>query len=159
MATHRPGNKEQCSLGNTSRKDERAILAAEREKQACALRIKGVTYDVVAERMGLKSRASAKKMVGRAIRKIGREERETLQGIVFLRYEKLWAALEPAVEKGEVAAINSAKGVLDSLRTLFGLDEKVDLAQRGASTAPVVRLILDDGAGASDVEVPDDLAP
>lgn len=137
--------------------------AVSRQNEALALLLRGRTYDEIARELGYASRSGAHKAVKAALER-AKVERLELAGAVLDvqigRYEGLLKrsldALDEAEEGREVGRaqlISAARGVLDSISRLHGLDKPAALvtvrAESGLSSdlARLAQFIESEGDG------------
>lgn len=97
----------------------------EKEKQALELRRAGVTYDVIAERVGFSDRTIARRYVMRALGRTLQEPADDVRRIEVDRLDRLQRALWPAAMQGDDKAIGSVLKVMDRRAKLLGLDAPV----------------------------------
>jgi len=100
------------------------VLANQRADHAVALRIRGLTFEAIAETLGL-SREGARKALDRGMAALkedtakGAEELRTLQAA---RYEKVVEVLWPRVLDGDLKAIDRVYRGMEGYRRLMGID-------------------------------------
>lgn len=125
-------------MGTT--KAEKAKVA-ERRAQAITLRIAGMDWQSIADRLGYSSRGAACQDVARALEANLAEQSQaadTLREVESLRLDRLQAAAWPSAVKGELKAIDTVLKVIDRRAKLNGLDMPVRTELTGASGGPVV---------------------
>lgn len=138
---------------------------AKRRADAIRLRLAGVDYETIAQRLGYSSRQSASKDVCRAIDNYRHEEEaavETWREIESQRLDRLQAAAWPAAAKGDLKAIETVLKVIAQRSKLLGLDmpQRTELSgpdggaiRLGSATADELTLLLQaagDGEAESD---------
>jgi len=130
------------------------IRAAEREKQATAMRLAGATYRQIGERLGI-SEAGAWQAVRRALertRKTTADEAEHLRAIECERIDAMLLAVWPQASKGHLGAVATVVKLMARRAMLLGLDAPQRQEMTGADGAPLMfswstalRLHNDDG--------------
>lgn len=111
----------------------RRAAAAERRKQAVALRIAGATFEQIGERLGITKQA-AFDTVSKALedtRATTAESAETLRQMELQRLDALQTALWSDAVKGDVQAVDRVLKVMLRRSQLIGLD------------APTVNAVID----------------
>ena len=108
-----------------SKSSPRRIAAKERQKQALELRIAGVTFQTIADRVGYKSPQAAWDAVSRALAEIPRPAAEQLRALDVERLDKLEVAVWPRALRGEPDAVLSALRILGQRAKLLGLEVPV----------------------------------
>jgi DNA-binding CsgD family transcriptional regulator len=111
----------------------RRLQALQRQLQALELRRQGKRYEEIAEALGV-SISSAWRLVHRAYKrsvKLADEEAEMQRQLDLQRLDVALAAIWPAVQAGELAAIDRLVSILGRRARLLGLDRpegrKVDI--------------------------------
>ena len=102
----------------------RRTAAAERRKQAVALRIVGATFEQIGERIGV-SKQAAFEMVSKALeetRALTAESADALRQIELQRLDALQTALWSDAIKGDVQAIDRVLKVMTRRAQLTGID-------------------------------------
>jgi hypothetical protein len=94
----------------------------EREAEVLKLRRGGLTFDMIAERVGYKDPSGAHQAYVRACKRIIYSEVEELRKVEADRLDIAQAALWSKVLQGDVAAVNSFLRVMERRAKLFGLD-------------------------------------
>jgi hypothetical protein len=101
---------------------------AERRGKAIALRLAGLDYETIAQRLGYSGRAAAYKDIERALAANLAQERassEELRKVELLRLDRLQAAAWQAAATGDLRAIETVLKVIDRRCKLLGLDAPV----------------------------------
>lgn len=101
---------------------------AKRRADAIRLRLAGMDYDTIADRLGYSSRGAASKDIYRAFDAFRAEEEaavETWREIEAQRLDRLQAAAWPAAAKGDLKAIETVLKVIAQRTKLLGLDAPV----------------------------------
>jgi hypothetical protein len=105
-------------------KAQRALTAA-RRKQAIALKLAGLTYEQIADRLEYSSRQAAQKDLVRALATaltdLGRTAEE-FRELELQRLDRLQAAAWPLAMNGNLHAINTCRQIINDRRQLLGLD-------------------------------------
>jgi hypothetical protein len=105
-------------------KAQRAATA-KRRADAIKLRMAGLDYETIAERLGYSSRQAAQKDMQRALTAYVQEAStavEELRHVELMRIDRLQAAAWPAAMKGELLAIETCRRLIVERRKLLGLD-------------------------------------
>lgn len=111
----------------------RRAVAAERRKQAVALRIAGATFEQIGERLGITKQAAYDTVV-KALdetRTATAESAETLRHMELQRLDALQTALWSDAIKGDVQVVDRVLKVMARRAQLLGLD------------APTVQAVID----------------
>jgi hypothetical protein len=98
---------------------------SERRAQAIALRIAGLEWQEIANRLGYASRGAACTDVSRALESNRREERAQVEELRFVesqRLDRLQVAVWAQAIAGDPRAVEAALKVMDRRAKLFGLD-------------------------------------
>lgn len=119
-----------------ARPSRRNADLADRQRQAVELRIAGLPFEAIADRLGYSDPSSAWKAVQRALVQTQRPATDELRELLTRRYEALLVAVWPKARAGDLDAVNTARRLLDSLTRLH-IPMRVD---------------VDPGGGASDVD-------
>lgn len=108
----------------------RRVKAAERTRQAIALKKAGLSLEAIGQRLGI-SKAAAGKALHRGLAELRAEtlvDAEELRTIESARLDQAQAAIWPEVVKGKLAAIDRFVRIAQRRAALLGLDAptKVD---------------------------------
>ncbi len=128
-----------------SKRNPKAVLAAERARKAVDLRIAGATYEKIAGVLGLRTRAGAYKAVARGLAMVEKETREAsenLRALEVARLDRMQVGVWAAARSGDVKAIAAALKIMERRAKLLGID-----AASGVS--------VNVGKGGGDDESPD----
>lgn len=103
----------------------KTVRARLRERQAAELRMAGVTYQDIAERLGYAGKSGAYKAVVRFLKRLGpSEDVETLRRLAHARYERmlmsLWA--DATSQDPDLAAQAAVRKIIREERKLLGID-------------------------------------
>ncbi len=100
----------------------RRIAAKERQRQALELRIAGVTFAAIADRLGYATAYGAYLAVDAALKATLRPAADALRELDTERLDKLQLAVWPAALRGDLAAIDRCLKILAQRARLLGLD-------------------------------------
>lgn len=106
--------------------------AIARERDALELKRAGVTYDVIADRLGFANRGSAYKAVQRALRRTLQEPADELRSIEADRLDRMQFAVWAKAMGGDLGAIDRVLRIMDRRAALLGLDVPAATGGRGA---------------------------
>lgn len=128
---------------------------AERRAKAIQMRLAGVDWDVITDRLGYRDRNHACKDVRRALaahRKQEAADADEMRQVVGMRYERLIAALWPKALKGDTKAAETAGRMNERLGRLYGVEAprrvNVEAQQLGDEImALLAEMGADDGDG------------
>lgn len=131
---------------------------ADRRGKAIALRLAGMDWQTIADRLDYSSRAAACVDVNRALEANLAEQSQaadTLREIESLRLDRLQAAAWPAAVKGDLKAIETVLKVIDRRIKLNGLDapQRTELTGLGGGAIQVTGAPLDELERLIDTEV------
>lgn len=140
-------------------KAQRAATA-ERRGKAIALRLAGMDYESIAQRLGYADRGAACKDIQRAMEaNIAQQTQsaDTLREVELMRLDRLQAAAWQAAASGDLKAIETVLKIVDRRSRLLGLDApiKTDVTVSDAITSEIEQLaaqlsIADAASEASD---------
>jgi DNA-binding CsgD family transcriptional regulator len=102
----------------------KALQRAQRRQLAVKLRLEGLTYDQIGERLGITS-APAYRLVEREIRKLAATSTGEVERLRILDTARLDAAITgiwPGVQKGDPQAVYALVAILARRAKLLGLD-------------------------------------
>lgn len=116
---------------------EQQVEAVMRQKQALDLRIAGLPYQDIADRLGYAARGAAHKAVMSALTHTLQEPADNLRQIEVARLDKMLLALWPKVLKADVAAIDRALRIAERRARLLGLDAPTRQELTGAEGGPM----------------------
>lgn len=109
------------------RKPKPEVLEAER--QTLELRRAGVSFDVIAKRLGYASRGSAAAAVKRALARAVPEAADDVRELEVDRLDRLLFAVWPAAMKSDPKAIDQALKIAERRARLLGLDVPTTTAE------------------------------
>lgn len=115
---------------------------AKRRAQAIALRLAGMDFDTIAERLRYANRGAASKDIHRALEANRIEERqqvETLREVEGQRLDRLQAAVWAKAIKGDLKAVETVLKVIAHRTRLYGLDApvKAEVSGPGGGSIPI----------------------
>ncbi|MEU9014258.1 hypothetical protein AB0D12_31715 [Streptomyces sp. NPDC048479] len=113
---------------------------AKRRASAIALRLAGMDFDTIADRLEYASRQAASKDVCRALdanRLEEKEQVEQLRHVEGLRLDRLQAAVWPKAIKGDLKAVETVRRLIAERIRLFGVAEPVRTELSGPGGGPV----------------------
>jgi len=120
----------------------RRVGARERELAAVGLRLQGLPYGAIAERLGT-SRGTAHALVLRSLERTAEalgESAGILRQVEIERLDAMLAGLWPAATSGDVSAVNAALRVSERRARLLGLDAPQRAELTGADGGPLTFL-------------------
>lgn len=107
-----------------SKSSVRRIQAKQRQKQALELRLAGVTFEVIAERLHFRSRQGAHDAVTRALQDTIQRPADELRAADIERLDRLFLAVWPLAIQRNLAALDRCLHILAQRARLLGLDIK-----------------------------------
>ncbi|MFC9497629.1 hypothetical protein [Streptomyces sp. NPDC056982] len=115
---------------------------AKRRAQAIALRLAGMDYDTIAERLGYSSRGAATKDICRTLDAYRQEEEakvEEWRQLESQRLDRLQAAAWAKAAKGDLKAIETVLKVISQRCKLLGLDmpQRTELSGPDGGAVPL----------------------
>jgi len=105
-----------------SKSSPRRILAREKQRQALELRLAGVTFETIAQRVGYATRDGAHKAVTAALQYTLRPPADELRAVDLERLDKLTLAIWQRAIGGDLDAIHTALRILAQRARLLGLE-------------------------------------
>lgn len=149
-------------MGNTSGRDTAALDRAKRDAMACDLRRAGLTYQEIADALGLADPSSARDAIIRSRKAIIKEPATELVAWETERLDTILAAIWPKVQKGDLRAIDRVLKVMERRAKYYGLDapEKIlamPITAERVSAAAARRIMSEVFSG--DVTPDDDVKP
>jgi len=121
-----------------SKTSPRKIKAAIREAEAVALRVEGLSFRAIAERLGYANPGSAYRAVMRGLERLfPTEKAEALRKLELARLDRLIQVLWPRVEEGDYDAIDRVLKVISLRARLLGLDKSKFEVELGVSRKPL----------------------
>ena len=119
---------------------KRRLRAAEREEQIWFDRIHGATLKQAGKRAGV-TEARASQVCKERLARINRtcnEDAALRRELCSDELKALRLKLQPKIAAGDLAAIDSARRINESERTLWGLDAPTKSENTGANGGPIV---------------------
>lgn len=112
----------------------------QKERQTLELRRAGVTFDVIADRLGFHDRGGAYKAYRRALARTLQEPADELRQTELDRLDRLHAAYWPQAMRGDVRAGQMILRIAERRARLLGLDapEQVNVHRTSAEDAAAV---------------------
>jgi len=123
---------------------------AERRTKAVAMRLAGVDYDTIAQRLGYASRGAAYTDIDRALQTRLTEQRQgadVLRQQELARLDRLQAAAWTSAAAGDLKAVETVLKVIDRRCKLLGLDapQRHEVVTLDAIDAEIARLTAELG--------------
>ena len=106
-----------------------SLQARERERVAVGLRIDGLTYDEIGDRLGISDRM-ASRIVNRAMNRVLREPVGQLVDLESARLDALWQAMWPKALAGSARHAEVCVRISERRSRLLGLDQPHKLEMR-----------------------------
>jgi DNA-binding CsgD family transcriptional regulator len=106
-----------------------SIAVRERERLAVQLRVEGLTYDEIGDRLGV-SRRMASRIVNRAMDRVLREPVGQLVDLESARLDALWAAMWPRALRGSARHAEVCVRICERRARLLGLDQPAKMEMR-----------------------------
>jgi hypothetical protein len=106
-----------------------SIAVRERERRAVQLRVEGLTYDEIGDRLGV-SRRMASRIVNRAMDRVLREPVGQLVDLELARLDVLWAAMLPRAVRGSARHAEVCVRICERRSRLLGLDQPAKMEMR-----------------------------
>jgi hypothetical protein len=119
----------------------RAVVIAERRTKAVQMRLAGVPYKTIADKLGYASQAAASKDVTRALQMASRAQQESSEQLLQIeidRLDRMMASLWTQACGGDVKAVEAVERLISRRCTLLGLDL---INRNGAENSDVVSLL------------------
>lgn len=124
---------------------------AERRSKMIDMRVAGISFDVIALKLGYSSRSAASKDFTRAMERNLAKERTSIEILIeteVRRLDQMLVSLQRGVEMGNTKSIDTALRVAERRAKLLGLDKasKVEIITIDAIDAEIARLEAEVGA-------------
>lgn len=113
---------------------------AKRRAQLIALKLAGMDFETIADRLGYSEAGSARKDFWRAVKANRLEEKEAVENLREVqgqRIERLLAAVWPTALKGDLKAVETSRRLIAEYIRLYGVAEPVRTEVSGPGGAPV----------------------
>ncbi|MEV4091434.1 hypothetical protein [Streptosporangium saharense] len=118
------------------------VEVAERRAKVVQMRLAGLSYEVIAERLNIKGGArSASKDMTRALAAASKAQQESAEQLLDLeikRLDRLMAALWPKALEGDVKAVETCEKLITRRTYLLGLDQ---MNRNGAQDGDMMSLL------------------
>jgi hypothetical protein len=115
-------------------------VTAKRRANAIALKLAGMDFETIAERLGYSDPGAARKDFWRAVQKNRIEEKQAvddLREVEGQRLDRLQAAVWAKAVKGDIKAVETVLKVISQRARLFGLDAPVKAEVSGPGGGPL----------------------
>jgi hypothetical protein len=143
-------------------------VTAQRRKQLIALKLAGMDFEAIADRLDYADDGAARKDFWRAIQRNRLEEKEAVENLREVegaRFERLLAAVWPKALKGDLKAVEAARRLIAERIRLYGVAEPIraEVSGPGGGAVPISQASIAElrsliGA-AGDPDPEDDEAP
>jgi len=116
----------------------------ERDAEVWQLHIQGLTLRQIGQRMGI-HHTTVLDIVNRGIAEVRDPLVNEVRRVADERWHLLWNKLQPAVEAGDVQAIEVGRKLLESWRKMYGIDGPISIqvTETGGADDAVVKLIAE----------------
>jgi hypothetical protein len=98
------------------------VVARERDRQAAALRVAGLTYGQIADRLGYANPSGAFKAAERAFTEMADDPTDRIRQLELARLDDMLVGLWVAARGGNVNAIDRVLRIMERRARLLGLD-------------------------------------
>jgi chemotaxis protein histidine kinase CheA len=132
-------NGRRTKLGKSPHAPAKAANA-ERTRSALELRIAGKSFRQISEELDI-GLGHAHRLVRDALLELREQNKEFAQyhlDIELARCDRLQAQLDPAIEKGDVRAIEASLKIVDRVAKLLGLDKPQKVEHSGGIVTPAM---------------------
>ena len=109
-------------MGRPSSTSPRMIEAKKKLAEALALREAGISYEVIAQRLGYANRGTVKHMIDKALDEIVAEPSERVRKLELIRLDKAHSRIWPRVMQGDILAVDRILRISERRSKLCGLD-------------------------------------
>lgn len=110
---------------NQNKDNQFAIRAFERQRQALELRKAGVSFEIIADRVGYKDASGAYRAVRAALKKTLQEPADELRMTEVARLDQMLLGLWPKAIKGDTWSVDRVLRIMERRAALLGLDAPV----------------------------------
>lgn len=104
------------------------VERAEKDAEAIRWARAGLTYEQIAQQIGDKDPATAWKRVDRWLKRTVFAEVDPWRRLQLERLEVMWRGIYPAIQRGDLKAIDRGVRILEREARLLGLDSPTQLA-------------------------------
>ena len=129
---------------NSAAQTRNRAQTAERDAEVWKLYIQGLTLRQIGQRLGI-HHTTALDIINRGVAEVRDPLIHEVRRVADERWHLLWSKLQPAVEAGDVAAIEVGRKLLESWRKMYGIDGPISIQITETSNADdtVQRLIAE----------------
>ena len=117
---------------------EQEVKAYERQKEALSLRLVGLSYDAIDERLGFANRSGAFRAVQAALKKTLQEPADELRTLELERLDSMLLPMMAQAKKGNQGAVDRVLRIMERRAKLLGLDAPTKQEITGSDGGPVV---------------------
>jgi Ni,Fe-hydrogenase III large subunit len=117
---------------------EQEVKAYERQKEALSLRLVGLSYDAIAERLGFANRSGSFRAVQAALKKTLQEPADELRTLELERLDSMLLPLMAQAKKGNQGAVDRVLRIMERRAKLLGLDAPTKQEVTGKDGGPLV---------------------
>lgn len=129
---------------NSASQTRNRAQTAERDAEVWQLHIQGLTLRQIGQRLGI-HHTTALDIINRGIAEVRDPLIHEVRRIADERWHLLWAKLQPAIENGDVQAIEVGRKLLESWRKMYAVDGPVTINVNDLSVADdAVRALISD---------------
>ena len=117
---------------------EQQVKAYERQKEALSLRLVGLSYDAIAERLEFANRSGAFRAVQAALKKTLQEPADELRTLELERLDSMLLPMMAQAKKGNQGAVDRVLRIMERRAKLLGLDAPTKQEVTGKDGGPLV---------------------
>ena len=117
---------------------EQQVKAYERQKEALSLRLVGLSYDAIAERLEFANRSGAFRAVQAALKKTLQDPADELRTLELERLDSMLLPMMAQAKKGNQGAVDRVLRIMERRAKLLGLDAPTKQEITGSDGGPVV---------------------
>ena len=117
---------------------EQEVKAYERQKEALSLRLVGLSYDAIAERLEFANRSGAFRAVQAALKKTLQEPADELRTLELERLDSMLLPMMAQAKKGNQGAVDRVLRIMERRAKLLGLDAPTKQEVTGKDGGPLV---------------------
>jgi len=115
---------------------EQQVKAYERQQEALSLRLVGLSYDAIAERLEFANRSGAFRAVQAALKKTLQEPADELRTLELERLDSMLLPMMAQAKKGNQGAVDRVLRIMERRAKLLGLDAPTKQEITGAGGGP-----------------------